>query len=203
MNRGQSFSSPGVNRENTFTNKMEIRKAFFEGLEGESPLMDELGIDPKILRREGTRCIQIFRKHGASFETEDLMGPVVFLALFTLSLILHGKIHFGYIYLISLSSALFTYMLMNLISLKKASLVLCCNSIGYSLAPLIGFSLLNLFLRYAGLFMQVVVGLCVSVWCAYTASYVLCKDLDVKDKIGMVSYPLLLTYVSFTLMVLF
>lgn len=190
-----------------YTDQANLRAAFSGSLPNDPPLLHELGIDLRLIKAESLLPFRVLSPSSFSAAsaggTSDLTGPILFLALFTALLILHGKLHFGYIYLLSLCSCFSIYLLLNLVSVRETSALVVCSVLGYSLGPVILYALLNIGLRWTGLFVRVALGLSTAVWSAYTASIVFCKHLELHSKQFIVGYPLLLTYMCFILMILF
>ncbi len=187
-----------------YVDRVNFKLAMTGSLPNDPPLLEELGISLPLIRAESQLPLRVLRKSaGPVCNTSDLTGPILILVLFTALLVLHGKLHFGYIYLISLTSASLVYVLLNLIATKDTSIVICCSILGYSLGPVLLYSLMHIGLRWTSVYVRVAVGLGMAFWSAYTASIVFCQYLELSNRTYVVGFPLLLTYVCFVLMVLF
>lgn len=188
----------------SYSGKLEFRNAMVGSLPGDKPLAEELGIDLNTIKSESLLPIRVLQNYGnvASAST-DLTGPIVILCVFAFSLVLQGKFHLSYIYLISISSSSFIFALLNLLTQKSIKFMICCNVMGYSLTPIAAFSLSNLLLLWLNLGFRIVLGLFISAWSAFTASSAFCNHLATKDKIIVMGYPLFLVYSCFIMMVLF
>lgn len=178
------------------------KEAFLGSLPDDPPLLSELGIDLAAIKDEASLPIRVF--NTSSFVTSsDLTGPITILLAFTLSLVLQGKLHFEYIYLISLSSTLFIYVVTNLISAKPLPFAVCSNVMFYSFSPILLFSFLNIVFRFLPRWMRLLAGFGTTLWSCYTASYVFCCNLQQSNKLVVLAYPLLLTYLCFIMMIIF
>lgn len=187
-----------------YVDKINFRLAMTGSLPNDPPLLEELGISLSLIKEESQLPLKVLKPSTVpTHNTSDLTGPIFILVLFTVLLVLHGKLHFGYIYLISITSASLIYMLLNLIAIKETSIVICCSILGYSLGPVLLYSLMHIALRWVSIYIRVTIGLGMAFWSAYTASIVFCKYLELVNKTYVIGFPLLLTYVCFVLMVLF
>jgi protein YIPF5/7 len=189
-----------------YIDKINIRSALTGSLPEDPPLLSELGIDFSTIKKESHLIFKVLQRSTVDFSfirNADLSGPVIFIILYTISLVINRKVHFGYIYFISLVTSLSTYFLLNVIDLKYIGLLECCSVLGYSLLPVVFFSFLNLLLSRTGLGIRVCCGLLFAGWSSYTASVVFCQYLSLTNKQMILGYPLLLAYVCFTMIVLF
>ncbi|ADM11194.1 Rab GTPase interacting factor Golgi membrane protein [Encephalitozoon intestinalis ATCC 50506] len=189
-----------------YSNRFDLKSAFLGELPGDEPLLKELGIDFNTIRKESRLVFGVFQKKQVDFsfvKNADLSGPVVFVGLYTLGLILNYKIHFGYIYFISLLTALSMYFLLNVLDTKHIGFLECCSILGYSFPPVVFFSFLNILLGGIGIGFKVFYGLAFALWSSYTASVVFCRYLSLTNKHVVVGYPLLLGYTGFVMVVLF
>lgn len=187
-----------------YTDSFSLKLAVTGHLPNDPPLLQELGIDLSLIKIESQLPFRVLRNNSFhKSSSTDLTGPIIFLIFFMFILMLNGKAHFGYIYLISLSASSFIYALLSLISQNGTNLTVCCSVMGYSLTPILFFAVLNLVLRWAGLYFRVFLGIGFSLWSAYTASNVLCRCYDLGSKTIILGYPLILSYICFILMILF
>lgn len=187
-----------------YTGKIDIKGALTGSFPGEKTLLEELSIDLTTIKTESLLPLKVLKQNTTEVNvSSDVTGPIIVLVVFTLSLVLQGKLHFGYIYLISLTSSFLIFVLLNLLTPKGVSYSTCCNIIGYSMTPVVAFSLGNMLLIWTGSFIRSVLGVGVSVWSAYTASKVVCTHLSLAEKTVVVGYPFFLAYMCYMMMVLF
>jgi hypothetical protein len=110
----------------------------------ETPLLQELGIDFPFIMRKTKAILTVFRPLSPELANDnDLAGPLVFCLLLGFLLLLHGKIHFGYIYGFGLMGSLMMYFILNLMSPTAISFDMTCSVLGYSLLPIV-FLVINL-----------------------------------------------------------
>lgn len=187
-----------------YTGVMDIRAAMTGSIPGDRPLMEELGIDLHTIKTESLLPVKVLQNaENIARASTDLTGPILILIMLTFTLVVQGKLHFGYIYLISLSSSFLICLLLNLLTPKSISFMLCCNIMGYSLAPVVAFSVVNILLVWTGMSIRLFIGIVMGAWSAYTASVMFCKHLETHDKLVVVGYPLFLAYACFIIMIIF
>ena len=74
---------------------------------------------------------------GSIMNETDLAGPMVFCLAFEATLLLAGKIQFGYVYGISAIGCLGMFCLLNLMSMTGVSFGCVASVLGYCLLPMI------------------------------------------------------------------
>lgn len=186
--------------------KLDIRSAFVGRSPEDPPLLEDLGIDLKIIKKESYLIFKVLHKTPVDFsfvKNADLSGPIIFVAVYALGLVLNRKVHFGYIYFISLITTLFTYFLLNVLDTKHIRFVECCSVLGYSFLPMVFFSFLSIFIGRIGTGLKMLCGLVFAGWSGYTASVVFCQYLSLADKSLVLGYPLMLAYIGFTMIAIF
>ncbi|KAH8096051.1 hypothetical protein JL720_3399 [Aureococcus anophagefferens] len=118
-----------------------IRPGYDPSLEDEPPLLEELGIDfgdiwskTKLVLKPSLSEID-----PVLVEDADLAGPLVFVFALGGMLMLHGKLHFGYVYGFGMSSCVATYALLNLMTESSAGIEFgaVVSFLGYCLLPVI------------------------------------------------------------------
>jgi len=195
-----------MEEEEPYNDRINFKLACMGVFPQDPPLLQELGIDTNRIKTESQvtfKALSFDNKVNAYESSHDLTGPVVFLVVYTLALILKGKLHCGYIYLISLVSTLSSYMLFNLMGAKGITLVRVCNILGYSIVPVVCFSLLSLLLGWTNMIFQLLIGTLSALWSSYVASILVTKHLELQNSKLATSYPLFLLYFCFILMALF
>ncbi|KMV66423.1 Rab GTPase-interacting Golgi membrane protein [Encephalitozoon cuniculi EcunIII-L] len=189
-----------------YVDKFDLRSALLGRLPGDGPLLEELGIDFGTIKKESHLVFGVFQRKAVDFsfvKNADLSGPIVFVGLYTLGLILNYKIHFGYIYFISLLTTLSIYFLLNVLGTKHIGFLECCSVLGYSFLPVVFFSFLNILMGRISVELRVFYGLAFACWSSYAASVVFCRYLSLSNKHLVVGYPLLLGYTGFVMVILF
>ncbi|TKY53489.1 YIPF5 protein [Spatholobus suberectus] len=120
----------------------------------EPPLLEELGINTKQIWRKTTLILNPLRVANTNDirDDADLSGPVLLLMSFGLFQLPAGKIHFGVILGWVTVSALFLYVVFNMLAGRNGTLDLypCVSLIGYCMLPMVMLSALSLFLPQGG-----------------------------------------------------
>lgn len=189
-----------------YVDKVDIRAALAGSLPEDPPLLEELGIDFGVIKKESRLIFKVLQRSAVDFsfvKNGDLSGPITFVALYTLGLVLNRKVHFGYIYFISLLTTLSTYFLLNVLDTKRIGLLECCSVLGYSFLPVVFFSFASIVTGALGLGFRLCCGIACAVWASYTACEVFCQYLSLSNRRLVLGYPLLLAYLGFVVIVLF
>ncbi|XP_074467480.1 protein YIPF5 isoform X2 [Sebastes fasciatus] len=104
----------------------------------EPPLLEELGINFDHIWQKTLTVLHPMKVADGSIMNEtDLAGPMVFCLAFGATLLLSGKIQFGYVYGISAIGCLGIYCLLNLMSMTGVSFGCVASVLGYCLLPMI------------------------------------------------------------------
>merc|ERR1712232_1361836 len=104
--------------------------------DNEPPLLEELGINVEhiVTRIKGVAFFKTVDQQ--SLEDADLCGPLAILLGLASALFLTGKLAFGYIYGLSISSSIAVWFLINMMSAKGMDLYRVCSILGYGLMPI-------------------------------------------------------------------
>lgn len=109
----------------------------FDSVENEPPLLEELGVNFDHIWQKTMAVLNPLKQTNPDvIHDNDLAGPLVFCLLFGASLLLHGKIHFGFIYGVGVLGCLGLYFILNLMSSDGISLTCTVSVIGYCLLPM-------------------------------------------------------------------
>jgi len=117
------------------------------GFPGEPALLEELEINLSHIQSKTVSVLSPFRtidKH--IMEDTDLVGPLLFCLLFGVSLLLSGKVHFGYIYGVALMGWISIWGILNLISEAGIDMLRAASVLGYCLLPMVVLSFFSIFL---------------------------------------------------------
>ena len=137
----------------------------------------------------------------------DLAGPLFFGLLLGFTLMLTGKLHFGYIYGIGAIGCLAIYGLLNLMSEQGIDISRTVSVLGYCLLPIVGLSAVNVLLTVLQITvkqtMTVVLGSACIFWCTYIASLMFVNVLGMNEQRLLVAYPVGLVYTCFALITVF
>lgn len=175
------------------------------GYPGEPPLLEELGINFQHIRTKTLAVLNPLNRNITSdiMTDSDLAGPILFVLLFGILLLLSGKVQFGYIYGVGLFGTVSLHFLFKFMSNDiQIDLIRSTSVIGYCLLPLVLVSVLGVVVsldNMIGYFLSV---LAVS-WCTYSASGFFVSVLKLHNVRPLIAYPLGLFYSVFALMAIF
>ncbi|XP_042195935.1 protein YIPF5 [Callorhinchus milii] len=171
--------------------------------EDEAPLLEELGINfDHIWQKTLTVLHPLKASDGTIMNETDLAGPMVFCLAFGATLLLAGKIQFGYVYGISVIGCLGMYCLLNLMSMTGVSFGCVASVLGYCLLPMIILSSFAVIFSLQGL-LGIVIAAVVIGWCSLSASKIFISALAMEGQQLLVAYPCALLYGVFALISVF
>lgn len=173
------------------------------GLPNDAPLLEELGINFSHIQMKTSAVLNPF--HNAEkglMEDTDVVGPLLFSFLFGLALLLSGKVHFGFIYGITIFGCLSIFSLLNLMSENGIDMLRVASILGYCLLPMVIFSFSSVILPLKGL-LGILIGGAAVLWCTMSASNMFVLASGLKDQRFLVAYPLALFYFCFALVTVF
>jgi len=173
------------------------------GLEGEPPLLEELGINfSHILAKSLTVLNPLQRVDARIMDDADLAGPLLFCFCFAMFLLISGKPQFGYIYGVALLGSTSIYALLNLMSDTGIDAYRTASVLGYCLLPMVGVGAVSVGVKLDGMIGYILSLLSVS-WCTHSASAIFCAVLAMHDQRLLVAYPVALLYGVFGLLTVF
>jgi hypothetical protein len=171
----------------------------------ELPLLEELGINFDHIYKKTKSVLNPFSTPDTSIlDDVDLAGPLVFCLAFACSLLLLGKIHFGYVYGIVALGTVGMYGLLNMMTSpdKPCSGLFVTSVLGYCLLPMVILSFSSFLFKLNGL-IGLVVALIFIVWCSLSASKLFATSLAMIGQQILVAYPCALFYGIFALLTIF
>jgi len=177
----------------------------YASFEDEPPLLEELGINVTQITRKMLSILNPFKMNPSLHEDPDLSGPFLFCIMLGLAQLLSGKVHFGVILGWTSVASVFLYMVYNLLAGRDGNLDLyrCVSLVGYSLVPVVLFSMLSIFLPSRSIVRFIMAALTV-LWCTRactTLTVVLIPHAD--EHRSLIAYPCTLIFTAFSLLVLF
>lgn len=173
------------------------------GVEGEPPLLEELGINFDHIKRKSFAVLNPFRTIDQHLmDDADLAGPLIFCFCFGMFLLFSGKPQFGYIYGLALLGDLSLYLLLNLMSETGIDAYRVASVLGYCLLPLVLLSLVTVVVSMDGILGYLLSALSI-LWCAYSASGIFVAVLRMSEQRLLVAYPIGLFYATFALLSVF
>jgi hypothetical protein len=174
-------------------------------MDDEPPLLEELGINFDHIFKKTKSVLNPFTIPDLSIADDvDLAGPFVFCLAFAFSLLLLGKIHFGYVYGIVTLGTFGMYSLLNLMisSNKPCSGLFVTSVLGYCLLPMVILSFSSFLFKLNG-FIGLIVAMIFILWCSLSASKLFASSLAMIGQQMLVAYPCALFYGVFALLTMF
>ena len=174
-----------------------------EDYENEPPLLEELGINFDHIKQKTLAVLNPLQSPDVTImQDTDLAGPLVFCLAFGGSLLLAGKVHFGYIYGIGVIGCLAIYCLLNLMSLAGVSAGTIISVMGYCLLPMVMLSFFAVIFSLQGIIGTFLTPVTVA-WCSICASKFFVTTLGMDHQQLLVAYPCALVYGVFALLTVF
>ncbi|XP_033743733.1 protein YIPF5-like [Pecten maximus] len=174
-----------------------------DNFEDEPPLMEELGINFDHITQKTMAVLNPLKQTDSTImQDTDLAGPFVFCLAFGGSLMLAGKLQFGFIYGIGVVGCLAMYSLLNLMSIKGVSGGCVISVLGYCLLPMVILSFSAVLFSLQGLIGIVLTAVSV-IWCSLSASKLFVSALSMDHQQPLVAYPCALVYGVFALLTVF
>ncbi|XP_037550636.1 protein YIPF5-like [Nematolebias whitei] len=171
--------------------------------EDEPPLLVELGIDFDHMWQKTLTVLNPFKPADGSIMNEtDLTGPILFCIALGVTLMMAGKVHFGYVYGISAIACIVMYMLLSLMSALSVSYGCVASVLGYCLLPIVALSAFAVFYSLQDA-LGTVLALLAICWCSFSASKIFISTLAMHEQQLLVFYPCVLLYGLFTLLTVF
>ncbi|TRZ22901.1 hypothetical protein HGM15179_004210 [Zosterops borbonicus] len=111
---------------------------YTDGFDEEPPLLEELGINFEHIWQKTLTVLNPMKPADGSIMNEtDLTGPMVFCLALGATLLMAGKVHFGYVYGMSAIGCLAMHALLNLMSTSGVSHGCVASVLGYCLLPMV------------------------------------------------------------------
>ncbi|EGC29289.1 hypothetical protein DICPUDRAFT_159146 [Dictyostelium purpureum] len=185
------------------TGRMGVGGPSQDSFENELPLLEELGINFDHIRAKTLSVLNPLKKIDSHImDDTDLGGPMFFGLLLGFSLLMSGKVQFGYIYGLGLIGCVSMYFVLNLMSEKGIDIYRVISVLGYCLLPMIFLSFTSLAININGLVGYILIGVSI-IWSTYSASKMFVKVLSMIDQRILVAYPVALLYTGFALITAF
>lgn len=206
LNQQQNYYSDW-SQDRLYTPAQNVDNSFapnnLNDFENEPPLLEELGINFEHIFQK-TKCVlnPFAKPHESITHDEDLAGPLVFCIAYGFSMLLVGKIQFGYIYGITALGCLSMYALLNLMSENGVSAMCIGSTLGYCLLPMVLLSFISSFLSLNG-FIGLILSLFFILWCSISSSKLFVNALNMTNQQMLVLYPCFLLYGIFALLNVF
>lgn len=171
--------------------------------EDEPPLLEELGINFDHIVQKTWSVLHLLKETDPLVVGDaDMAGPLVFCFAFMASLLLGGKVAFGYIYGLGLMGCLGMFLLLNLMSVSGVGLACVVSILGYCLLPMVLLSFASILFSLKGMAGLVGTGIAIG-WCGLAAAKLFVGALGMQHQQLIVMYPCCLVYGVFALLTVF
>lgn len=211
---GQNYYDPNVNAQPQYyapqsyqpvgSNEVkEVHEAHSTGFEDEPPLLEELGLNLDHVWQKTLSVLNPLKQTDIHImDDTDLGGPFLFCLAFGGFLLLHGKVHFGYIYGYSLLGCLAMYAILNLMTLADVSFGIVVSILGYCLLPMVFLSGTALIVSLQGMMGSILTTVTIG-WCSLVSSKLFVTAFAMDHQQPLVAYPCALLYGVFALLTVF
>ncbi|XP_015264154.1 PREDICTED: protein YIPF7 isoform X2 [Gekko japonicus] len=174
-----------------------------DSFDEEPPLLEELGINFDHIWQKTLTVLNPMKPADGSIMNEtDLTGPMVFCLALGATLLLVGKVHFGYVYGMSAIGCITIHALLNLMSIASVSYGCVASVLGYCLLPMVILSSYAVIFSLQGI-LGTLLALTIIGWCSLSASKIFTSALAMEGQQLLVAYPCALLYGLFALMTVF
>ncbi|BGP55020.1 hypothetical protein JCM8202_002193 [Rhodotorula sphaerocarpa] len=171
------------------------------GMEGEPPLLQELGINFDHMLQKSLTVLNPLRTVDPHImDDADLAGPLLFCLAFASFLLLSGKPQFSYIYGVALIGSISMYALLNLMSESGINAYRTASVLGYCILPLVFLSMFSVVASLDGMLGYILSAATVG-WSSYAASSIFATVLHLSHQRFLVAYPVGLLYSAFSLFI--
>uniref|UniRef100_A0A8C9MX41 Protein YIPF n=1 Tax=Serinus canaria TaxID=9135 RepID=A0A8C9MX41_SERCA len=176
---------------------------YVDGFDEEPPLLEELGINFEHIWQKTLTVLNPMKPADGSIMNEtDLTGPMVFCLALGATLLMAGKVHFGYVYGMSAIGCLAMHALLNLMSTSGVSHGCVASVLGYCLLPMVILSSAAVVFSLQGT-PGTVLALFIIGWCSLSASKIFTSALAMEGQQLLIAYPCALLYGLFALLTVF
>uniref|UniRef100_A0A8C5TBP7 Yip1 domain family member 7 n=1 Tax=Malurus cyaneus samueli TaxID=2593467 RepID=A0A8C5TBP7_9PASS len=176
---------------------------YVDGFDEEPPLLEELGINFEHIWQKTLTVLNPMKPADGSIMNEtDLTGPMVFCLALGATLLMAGKVHFGYVYGMSAIGCLAMHALLNLMSVSGVSHGCVASVLGYCLLPMVILSSSAVIFSLQGV-PGTVLALFIIGWCSLSASKIFTSALAMEGQQLLIAYPCALLYGLFALLTVF
>ncbi|XP_018419987.1 PREDICTED: protein YIPF7 [Nanorana parkeri] len=188
------------------SNPLNARSYIFQpsdNFEDEPPLLEELGINFNHIWQKTLTVLKPWKPADGSIMNEtDLTGPLMFSFALGSALLLAGKIHFGYMYTMSIFGCLGIHALLNLMSITGVSHGCVASVLGYCLLPMVILSCFAIIFSLQGI-AGTILATAIIGWCSFSASKIFISTLAMEGQQLLIAYPCALLYGLFALLTVF
>ncbi|XP_053107467.1 protein YIPF7 isoform X4 [Hemicordylus capensis] len=187
----------------THTSAFPSNNTYTDSFDEEPPLLEELGINFDHIWQKTLTVLNPTKPADGSIMNEtDLTGPLVFCLALGATLLLAGKVHFGYVYGMSAIGCIAIHALLNLMSITNVSYGCVASVLGYCLLPMVILSSYAVFFSLQGI-LGTLLAVIIIGWCSLSASKIFTSALAMEGQQFLIAYPCVLLYGLFALLTVF
>ncbi|XP_056658555.1 protein YIPF7 [Monodelphis domestica] len=187
----------------TYNSDYYSQPTYADSFDEEPPLLEELGINfDHIWQKTLTVLNPLKPADGSIMNETDLTGPILFCIALGATLLLAGKVQFGYVYGMSAIGCLGIHALLNLMSTSGVSYGCVASVLGYCLLPMVILSSCAIFFSLQGT-IGTIAALIIIGWCSLSAAKIFSSALTMEGQQLLVAYPCALLYGLFALLTIF
>ena len=178
------------------------------------PLLEDLGINFEHIKKKTAAVLMPNQLLPEDIlEDRDFAGPLVICVCLGFSLLLTGKVHFGYIYGIGAMGCIGMYCVLNLMTgsgpagmgghrHKGVDLMRVFSIQGYCLLPITAVAAVGIVFDLRG-WLGTILSLAAIVWCTVTSTRFFEQAMDAKSQRYLIAYPVFLQFACFALITVF
>lgn len=199
----QAYSGQIMQPQVPVASSGSLADTYSNGFDEEPPLLEELGINFDHIYQKTFAVLNPLRQTESSIIKEtDLAGPLCFCLALGATLLLGGKVSFGYIYGIGGCGVVALYLLLNIMSEDGVGIGCVASVVGYCILPMVFLSTISVLLSLKGALGVILTAITVG-WCSFSASNLFVLGLSMQSQQLLVAYPCALLYGVFALITVF
>lgn len=176
------------------------------------PLLEELGINFDHIKKKTAAVLWPNQPLGEDIlEDEDFAGPLCICLALGFSLLLTGKVHFGYIYGIGAMGCIGLYCVLNLMTGQQqegrgahrgVDLMRVFSIQGYCLLPIALVAVVGIVFDLRG-WLGTFLSMAAVFWCTFTSTRFFEQAMAMRRQRHLIAYPVFLLYACFALITVF
>ncbi|XP_065182930.1 protein YIPF7-like [Sycon ciliatum] len=202
-----SYSAPPPTQPDQYTGSImqpdQPASVGSTGFDDEPPLLEELGINFDHIYQKSISVLNPTKPADSHImDDTDLAGPLVVCIVLGMTLLLSGKVQFGYIYGMGVLGSGCMYALLNLMSTCGVTVSTVISVLGYCLLPMLILAAISVLISLQGI-VGTVLAVLVILWCSVSASKLFVAALVMESQQLLVAYPCCLLYGVFALLTVF
>jgi len=131
-----------------------------------------------------------------------MAGPLVFCLVLGFSLMLAGKLHFGYIYGFGVFGCIAMSTIVNLMSKEEVETWRVFSILGYCLLPVNVLAVIAIIINLQGT-LGMILSACTISWCTFASTRLFDRCVNMRQQRFLIAYPIALLYSCFVMITIF